>query len=233
MLNQAKHEIILKNILRDIYQHPVLQAQLAFKGGTCLYLFYDMPRFSTDLDFSLVSGVSDSDFDPNILERILSKNISIREYSDKRFTWFWSGNYEKGLQNIKVEVSKRNFPDHYDLKDFLGVSVRTLDLGTLFAHKLCAVTDRRQMVNRDLYDTWWLLKQIAPVHREIIVERTGKNLHGYLEYLLEYVVKNIDRRYIVSGLGELLDRSQKDWVRGHLFNDLLAQIQLRIQAESK
>jgi predicted nucleotidyltransferase component of viral defense system len=150
MLVQAKHEIILKNILRDIYQHPVLQAQLAFRGGTCLHLFYDLPRFSTDLDFSLVSGVSDSDFDPDMLKYILSKNISVREYSDKRFTWFWLGNYEKGLQNIKVEVSKRNFPDYYDLKDFLGVSVRTLDLGTMFAHKLCAVTNRRQMVNRDL-----------------------------------------------------------------------------------
>lgn len=233
MLDLAKHEIILKNIIRDIYQHPVLQAQLAFKGGTCLYLFYDLPRFSTDLDFSLVSGVSDSNFDPSMLERILSKNISVREYSDKRFTWFWSGNYEKGLQNVKVEVSKRNFPDHYDLKNFLGVSVRTLDLGTMFAHKLCAVTDRRQMVNRDLYDTWWLLKRITPIRGEIIVERTGKTLLEYLKYLLKYVVKNIDRRHIVLGLGELLDRSQKDWGRDHLLDDLLAQIQLRMLAESR
>lgn len=233
MLDKAKHEIILKNILRDIYQHPVLQAQLAFKGGTCLYFFYGLPRFSTDLDFSLVSGVSESDFDPGMLHSILSENLSVREHSDKRFTWFWLGNYEKGLQNIKVEVSKRNFPDHYDLKDFLGVSVRTLDLGTMFAHKLCAVTDRRQMVNRDLYDAWWLLKQIVPIRKEIIVERTGKILPEYLEYLLEYVEKNIDKRHIVAGLGELLDRSQKDWIRDHLFDDLIAQIQLRIQAESR
>lgn len=233
MLDKAKHEIILKNILRDIYQHPVLQAQLAFKGGTCLYFFYGLPRFSTDLDFSLVSGVSESDFDPGMLHSILSENLSVREHSDKRLTWFWLGNYEKGLQNIKVEVSKRNFPDHYDLKDFLGVSVRTLDLGTMFAHKLCAVTDRRQMVNRDLYDAWWLLKQIVPIRKEIIVERTGKILPEYLEYLLEYVEKNIDKRHIVAGLGELLDRSQKDWIRDHLFDDLIAQIQLRIQAESR
>jgi predicted nucleotidyltransferase component of viral defense system len=233
MLDRAKHEIVLKNILRDTYQHPNLQVHLAFKGGTCLNLFYGLPRFSTDLDFSLVSGDSDSEFDLGNLERILSNNMSIREYSDKRFTWFWSGNYEKGLQIIKVEVSKRIFPDHYDIKDFLGISIRTLDLGTMFAHKLCAVTDRRQMANRDLYDTWWLLKQIAPIHSEIILERTGKNLPEYLEYLLEYMVKNIDKRHIVLGLGELLDRSQKDWVRDHLVDDLIAQIQLRIQAEPR
>jgi predicted nucleotidyltransferase component of viral defense system len=233
MLDQAKHEILLKNILRDIYQNPVLQAQLAFKGGTCLYFFYDLPRFSTDLVFSLLSGVSESDFDPDILHQIFSNYVSVREYSDKQFTWFWSGSYEKRLQNIKVEVRKRKFPDQYELKDFLGITVRTLDLAAMFAHKLCAVTDRRQMVNRDLYDTWWLLKQISPIREEIIVERTGKNLTDYLEYLLEYVVNNTDKRHVVSGLGELLDRSQKDWIGDHLFDDLIAQIQLRIKAESR
>ena len=101
----------------------------------------------------------------------------------------------------------------------------------MFAHKLCAVTDRRKMVNRDLFDSWWLLKQIAPIREEIIMERTGKNLPSYLEYLSEYIAKNVDRRHIVAGLGELLDGSQKDWVRDHLYDDLIAQIQLRIQAE--
>jgi len=232
MLDKAKHEIIMKNILRDIYQHPVLQAQLAFKGGTCMYLFYDLPRFSTDLDFSLLTGVSELDFDPDMLHQIFSRNVSVKEYTDKRFTWFWSGNYEQGLQNIKIEVSKKVFPDQYVLKDFLGITVRTLDLATMFAHKLCAVTDRRQMVNRDLYDTWWLLKKIAPIHEAIIIERTGKNLTKYLEYLIEYIRNNIDKRHIVSGLGELLERPQKDWIRDHLFTDLIDQIQLRIQAES-
>ncbi|MBN1306190.1 MAG: nucleotidyl transferase AbiEii/AbiGii toxin family protein [Anaerolineales bacterium] len=233
MLEQAKHELILKNILREIYQHSSLQAQLAFKGGTCLYLFFTLPRFSTDLDFSLVSGVSTSEFEPEDIEEILSKNITIKEFSDKRFTWFWLGSYEKGLQNIKIEISKRDYPDRYDLKDFLGISIRTLELSTMFAHKLCAVTDRRHMVNRDLFDTWWLLKQITPIHEEIILERTGKDLPEYLEYLSEYIEKHIDRRHIVSGLGEVLDRSQKDWVRDHLYDDLLAQIKLRIQAETK
>ncbi len=76
MLDRKKHEIILKNILREIYQHPVLQSQLAFKGGTCLYLFYGLPRFSTDLDFSLVAGVTDTDFEPEMLAEILYKNMS-------------------------------------------------------------------------------------------------------------------------------------------------------------
>lgn len=231
MLDRKKHEIILKNILREIYQHPVLQTQLAFKGGTCLYLFYDLPRFSTDLDFSLVTGISRSDFDPEMVTEILGNNISVREYSDKHFTWFWLGSYEKGLQQIKVEISKRAYPDKYDLKDFLGVSIRTLDLATMFAHKLCAVQDRRELVNRDLYDTWWLLKQLAPINNEIIELRMGMKVSEYLSSLIGYIKENVDRRHIVSGLGELVERPQKDWIRDHLLEDLLFQIQMRADAE--
>lgn len=65
------------------------------------------------------------------------------------------------------------------------------------------------------------------------MERTGKSLPEYLEYLLEYVKDNLDERHIVAGLGEVLDWSQKDWGRDQLFDDLVAQIQIRIEAESK
>ena len=233
MLDRKKHEILLKNMLREIYQHPVLQSQLAFKGGTCLYLFYGLPRFSTDLDFSLVSGVTGTDFEPAMLTEILHKNLSVKEFSNKRFTWFWLGSYEKGFQQIKVEISKREYPDKYDLKDFLGVSIRTLDLATMFAHKLCAVQDRHEMVNRDLYDTWWLLKQLAPINDEIVKLRMGVGVSEYLNLLIAYIKENVDRRHIVSGLGEVVDRPQKDWIRDHLVDDLLVQIQMRADAESE
>ena len=233
MLDRKKHEIILKNILREIYQHPVLQSQLAFKGGTCLYLFYGLPRFSTDLDFSLVSGVTGTDFEPAMLTEILHKNLSVKEFSDKRFTWFWLGSYEKGFQQIKVEISKREYPDKYDLQDFLGVSIRTLDLATMFAHKLCAVQDRREMVNRDLYDTMWLLKQLAPINDEIVKLRMGVGVSEYLNLLIAYIKENVDRRHIVSGLGEVVDKPQKGWIRDHLVDDLLVQIQMRADAESE
>jgi hypothetical protein len=157
----------------------------------------------------------------------------VKEFSDKRFTWFWLGSYEKGFQQIKVEISKREYPDKYDLKDFLGVSIRTLDLATMFAHKLCAVQDRREPVNRDLYDTWWLLKQLTPINDEIIRLRMGMDVSEYLSSLIVYIKENVDRKHIVSGLGEVVDRPQKDWIRDHLVDDLLVQIQMRVDAESE
>lgn len=231
MLDRAKHETILKNILRDIYQHSRLGAQLAFKGGTCLYLFHDLPRFSTDLDFNLVMENEVDRFDPGMMREILSDYLTLVEDRQKRFTWFWLGSYEKGLQRIKVELSKRQFSDQYAIQDYLGVTVRTLDMPTMFAHKLVAISDRRSLVNRNLYDAWWLLKKMTPIHAEIIHERTGKSLPEYLEFLLSYIPDNVDRRHIVDGLGELLSGPQKDRVRDHLLDELLAQLQIRLEAE--
>jgi predicted nucleotidyltransferase component of viral defense system len=110
MLDRAKHEILMKNILRDIYQHPILQAQLAFKDGTCLYFFHNLPRFSTDLDFSMVTGAQEAEFNSDILGQIFSQYVTIREYADKRFTWFWLGSYEKGLPKKQLESPRLQIP---------------------------------------------------------------------------------------------------------------------------
>ncbi len=71
MLNRIKHEQILKSILKDIYLNPYLQANLAFKGGTCLYMFYGLERFSIDLDFNLLSN----NFDSSLVQHIVNQYL--------------------------------------------------------------------------------------------------------------------------------------------------------------
>ena len=41
-------------ILKDIYTDISIGPLLGFKGGTCAYFFYNLPRFSVDLDFDLL-----------------------------------------------------------------------------------------------------------------------------------------------------------------------------------
>ena len=41
-------------ILKDLFSDAELADYLAFKGGTALMFFYDLPRFSVDLDFNLL-----------------------------------------------------------------------------------------------------------------------------------------------------------------------------------
>ena len=42
-------------ILKDVYTDVSIAPLLGFKGGTCAYFFYGLPRFSVDLDFDLFS----------------------------------------------------------------------------------------------------------------------------------------------------------------------------------
>lgn len=54
MVNINKHKFFLAQILKDIYSDIELANCLGFKGGTALMFFYDLPRFSVDLDFNLL-----------------------------------------------------------------------------------------------------------------------------------------------------------------------------------
>ena len=49
-----KHKLLMLRILNDIFTDKELAASLAFKGGTALMFFYQLPRFSVDLDFNLL-----------------------------------------------------------------------------------------------------------------------------------------------------------------------------------
>ncbi|MBI2416007.1 MAG: nucleotidyl transferase AbiEii/AbiGii toxin family protein [Candidatus Kerfeldbacteria bacterium] len=54
MLNIDKHKSILIRILKDTYTDNTLGHVLGFKGGTAALLFYNLSRFSVDLDFDLL-----------------------------------------------------------------------------------------------------------------------------------------------------------------------------------
>jgi predicted nucleotidyltransferase component of viral defense system len=225
MLNKERHEIILKQILKDIFKNDQLQGQLAFKGGTCLYIFYNLNRFSTDLDFNLTS----TDFDFEELTKILEKYIKIEDSFSKRNTWFWSGTYEKGLQKIKVEISKRDFPDKYINQNYFGVLIPTMQPEYMFAHKLCAITDRKKLQNRDLFDSWFMFEKQWEPNEDIIRLRTGKSKTEYFKNLIEYINKEVNKKNILEGLGEVLDEKQKNWVKKNLIEELIFQLNIRIK----
>lgn len=225
MLDRQKHEQILKNILRDIYTTTDLESRLAFKGGTCLYLFYGLDRFSADLDFNLVA----EDFNNQLITRILAKYLTIDDKFNKYFTWFWLGSYGKGKPKIKLEINKREYPDKYVHKDFYGITIPTMSSDCMFAHKLCAITDRKKLQNRDLYDAHFMFVKQFDINEEIIKMRTGKTVKEYLDYLIEFIEKNVKEDTILDGLGELLNENQKDHVKATLRRDIIFDLKLRSQ----
>ena len=128
MLNREKHQLIMGQILKDIYTDVSISPLLGFKGGTCAYFFYNLPRFSVDLDFDLL--VVNEENQKLVFEKIvaiLSKYGQIKDQYIKRFTVFALLSYGDDDHNIKVEINVRklveSIKDHYEMKEYLGISM--------------------------------------------------------------------------------------------------------------
>lgn len=225
-LDSKKHKTHLINILVDIYKNALLGSILGFKGGTAAMLFYDLPRFSVDLDFDLIKifpkASQERENFVTELTRVVKSKYQIKDQSAKYNTLFWLVSYGEGAANIKIEISVRGNPyNHYNLKPFYGVSVKVLDIRDMIAHKLVALTERRSTANRDLFDAHYFLssKYVSEINYDVIKGRLGMNPKEFYEHLLEFLA-GVDNRRILDGLGEILSRSKKDWVKAKLLVEL-------------
>jgi len=234
MLNQDKHKLVMFQILTEIFKDASLASVLGFKGGTACFFFYDLPRFSVDLDFDLILKESNEE-KINIISQKLEKifknaNLKIKDKTLKRNTVFFLLSYEEESHNIKIEISKRDFPNTYEIKDFYGLTAKVLTRPDIFAHKLVAATDRKKITSRDFFDILYFFKQRWTINEEIIILRTQKTLKEYLKYLANFIEKNLTSKNVLLGLGELLDEKQKIQVKNDLKKDLLKTIDFYLTA---
>lgn len=224
MLDRRRHEIILSKILLAIYSDSELSSLLGFKGGTACYLFYNLPRFSVDLDFNLINSRR-KNFVFEKLSEILSKFGKIKDARVKRNTLFFLLSYQSKAQKIKLEVSLRKFKeDKYEIKNYLGLSVLVMKKDCLAAHKIAAILDRKNIASRDLFDAYFFLKNDWPINDKIIKERTGKTTKKHLIDTADYIQgKKID---ILQGLGELVEEKEKQWIKKNLIKELVYLLKL-------
>jgi predicted nucleotidyltransferase component of viral defense system len=219
MLDIQKHKYILVQILKDIYSEKNISPLMGFKGGTAAYLFYDLPRFSVDLDFNLLeSGKKDLVF--RKIKDILRNYGDVKIAREKRYTIFFLLSYGEKASNIKIEISKRTFPDSYEVKNYLGIPMLVMKKEDIFAHKLVAFLDRKSIANRDIFDLWFFFKKNWDINQKIVALRTGKKLDDYLKDCIK-TVKKLKKTYILQGLGEVLEEEQKEWVKNNLKEDLI------------
>jgi len=226
MLDRDKHQLVLKQLLREVFSDNELSAQLVFKGGTALMLFHGLKRFSTDLDFDIRSSAGDIDFAR--LSKLVARQLTIRDAAIKENTYLLEGSYGQGMQQIKIEVSRRTFPQRIALYDFLGMSVPLLSNEYLLAHKLCALTSRKVLQNRDIYDADFMLKKNWEPNAEIVLLRTGMSVREYYEVLLRTMDMKTTSSNIMLGLGEVLDQEERMWARENLLKSFKEQLLLRV-----
>lgn len=227
MLDQKLHRKIMFEILRDIYNSD-LGFILGFKGGTMLYFFYNLDRFSVDLDFDLLDITKENTVLKKI-EKILKPYGKIYDVYNKKHTLFALLNYKNGERNLKIEISKRIvYENKYEFKNLYGTDIKCMTIEDSFAHKLLAATGRRVAVNRDFFDLYSFWKNGYEFNQEIIKKATEKSVKEYLKFLRDYVEKNLNQKNVLQGLGELVSAKQKDWIKKNLKQELLNYIDFNL-----
>ena len=223
IMDRNKHKLYMAQILSLIFKDKELCNALAFKGGTSMMFFHNLNRFSTDLDFNLlVPQKLDMVYDK--VRSILTRFGTIDDEAKKIYGPVLVVNYGKGERMLKVEISTRQYPDHYEMLSLAGTFIRVMTMPDMFAHKLCAMEER--LSPRDIYDVWFFLQNHTEINEEIVRLRTGKSVSEYSALCAEHV-KESSPKLLMQGLGEVLnDAKSKNFVKNKLIAETASALEL-------
>jgi predicted nucleotidyltransferase component of viral defense system len=191
-------------ILNSLYKHSLAKA-LFFTGGTALRFFYNMPRFSEDLDFD-TSGLTRKDFDAlleSVKKGLANEGFSVNISSETRGGLCIAELYFKDLMKTYELTDKRGmdvmikikvYRPSWDLRFQSGVislygynfSFILLEKDYLLSEKLLALFNRRR--GRDIYDTLFMLRKKFPFNKEVL---TANDVKGPPPEAILARIKNI------------------------------------------
>jgi predicted nucleotidyltransferase component of viral defense system len=217
MFDINRHRYYLVQLLKEIYSDPELANTLGFKGGTALMFFYELPRFSVDLEFDLINPLA-QDLVYEKIRSIILRHGSIFDEAKKHYGLLLVLDYGYGERKLKIEISNRRFESTYEIKNLLGFNVRVMTLTDMFSHKLCALTDRISITNRDIFDIWFFLKKQTPINKNMVEQRMKLPLEDYLSQCIKTLESLKTGKSLLDGLGELLDPSIKGFVKSDMLS---------------
>ncbi|MBA7477252.1 hypothetical protein ES707_12656 [subsurface metagenome] len=184
LTNEQPNILLKRSVAREYLQTRILQSlqeegaflNIAFLGGTSLRFLYYLPRYSEDLDFSVLPSKK-IDF-----KRLLNKitidleregyQIKIKESNKKTVTGafikFQSLLYDLDLSqhkdevlSIKLEIDtnppKGEVTTTTVVKKYIMLNLLHYDRASLFAGKMHAILSRNYTKGRDLFDLIWML----------------------------------------------------------------------------
>lgn len=190
----AMHEVMQQVCLAGLNRAGFFE-KAAFYGGTCLRIFHKLPRFSEDMDFSLMKTEADfrleNYFDVIQAEFLaVGRNIDIEKKEKNTDTHIESAflkdttdivnirfNAEPSVK-VKIEVDKNpplKFKTEYKLLLLpFSFMTRCFTLPGLFAGKMHALLFRNwrnRVKGRDWYDFEWYIRNNIPLDFNHFKER--------------------------------------------------------------
>ena len=209
-LSQIEQDLIICRALVELYNHPVIAKNLAFRGGTALFKLHLLPaRYSEDIDLVQMQAGPIGPIMDAVQEKINPwLGIPKRKQSEGRVTLIWRVESEEGLPlRLKVEINSR---EHFKVLGYQQFEFRMASrwytgsalissyrIDELLGTKLRALYQRKK--GRDLFDLWQTAKTLA-VNPETVV-------YCFLQYM-EYEEHQLSRAEFEMNLFEKLDDSR-------------------------
>ena len=217
--SQATIEVNQEIILTGLY-HGRFFDKATFHGDACLRLIHGLPRFTEDLQFSLLKpeeGFSFSDYSQSIVNEFLlvGQKVEIRErknFSRKDSPLLMEGAtaYDVllgGKDSCKITVEIVTQPklkvatEPKLLHALTPLYVRSFTLPCLFARKMYALL-YRSPTGRDWYDFEWYVRHGVPLDFTHLHER-----------ILQFHGENVSKEEFLAKLKERLAFSDIDKVK--------------------
>ena len=195
-LTRALREVMQEVALAGLFRGGFFE-KAAFYGGTCLRIFDKLPRFSEDLDFSLLQADAEFSLQPYFesMEREFESLDVVVDIQERRkvsaiqsaFLKKTSSTYDlllTGQKNIKIKFEVDTDPplgfetESRLLLQPFSFYVRCFSLPDLFAGKMHALMYRRRkqrVKGREWYDFEWHVRRATPLHLSHFAERARQS----------------------------------------------------------
>ncbi|UCZ56516.1 nucleotidyl transferase AbiEii/AbiGii toxin family protein [Desulfurispirillum indicum] len=203
--HQALREVMQEIALAGLYRGGFFE-QAAFYGGTCLRIFYGLPRYSEDLDFSLLRSQNDFSLAPyfSALEAefaalgigvtITQKRKSAEAGIESAFLKNDTQVAELAFGDVKVKIKfevDTHPPLGFNTEERLLIEpfsfyVKCFSLPDLYAGKMHALLFRKwknRVKGRDWFDFEWYVRRGVALHLAHFNERAIQS--GDLEHAVD------------------------------------------------
>jgi len=202
-IRNAEKDYLLEFLL---YSLSYDRRSLVFKGGTALYKFYNLNRFSEDLDFDAIGKRFDADkmikkiirnLELTGMQRALPEKIEYSNETNIRFAIrgpLYDGS-KNSMSRVTINISKRERPisplekllvtTYSEIPSF---ELSVLDVEEIAAEKIRCILTREKP--RDIYDLWFLSKKgiaidVPLVNKKLKNYRLIFNLEKFMEKVNE------------------------------------------------
>ena len=100
-MDTNRHKFFMLQLLKDIFSDALLSSVMAFKGGTATMFFYNLPRFSTDLDFNLLNEEKETEVYERV-RKIILKYGKIHDEAIKHLSFSFLYTYNSCFSTLAL-----------------------------------------------------------------------------------------------------------------------------------